>query len=72
MGNIAADQKGIAAGLYSLIRFGGTLLGPALAGVVLQQGLDRFLQPITAYHIVFWLIAGVAVLGVVLGWKLQE
>ena len=72
MAQIPHEQTGTAAGLYSLIRFGGTVTGPALAGVVLQQGLNQLGMPIAAYQIIFWLIAGVAGLGVVLAWNLRE
>jgi MFS family permease len=72
MGGIAPDQTGMAAGLYSMFRFGGTVLGTALGGVVLQYGLDRYLLTIDAYQMVFWFIAAVATLGVVIGWGLQE
>lgn len=72
MGKIPQEQVGIAAGLYSMMRFAGTVLGATLAGVVLQQGLNRSLLPIEAYQMVFWLMAGVAGLGVVLGLGLRE
>ena len=72
MGGVARRRTGIAAGLYSMIRFCGTALGAALGGVVLQQGLDRGLQTIDAYHTGFWFFAGVALLGVLAGLKLQE
>lgn len=72
MGQIAQEEAGLAAGLYSMVRFTGTMLGPTMGGVVLQQGLDRSLLPIDAYQTVFWFIAGVAVLGVVSGLGLRE
>jgi len=72
MEGIPEEQTGTAAGLYTLIRFGGTVSGPVVGGVVLQQGLDHLLLPIDAYQIVFWLIAGVVGVGVLLGWRLQE
>jgi len=72
MGQIPQEEAGLAAGLYSMVRFTGTMLGPTVGGVVLQQGLDRSLLPIHAYQTVFWFIAGVAVLGVVSGLGLRE
>ncbi len=72
MGKIPQEQVGMAAGLYSMVRFTGTMLGPVVGGVALQQGLDRSLLPIEAYQTVFGLIAGVAVLGVVFGLGLRE
>ena len=72
MGRIPPEQTGAAAGLYSMFRFGGTALGTALGGVILQYGLDRALLTVQAYQLVFWFIAGVALLGVINGWGLRE
>ncbi|MBN1219157.1 MAG: MFS transporter [Anaerolineae bacterium] len=72
MSGIPNNQTGIAAGLYSMIRMGGTVLGVALGGVVLQFGLDHFPLMIKAYQTTFWFAAGVALLGVVAGWNLRE
>jgi EmrB/QacA subfamily drug resistance transporter len=65
-------QIGAAAGVYSMIRFGGAMLGPTLAGVLLQQGLDRGLSPIDAYQVAFWLVASVTSVGVLVGLTLRE
>ena len=72
MGRISPKQTGVAAGLYSMFRFGGTALGTALGGVILQYGLDQSLLTIQAYQLVFWFIAGVAFLGMIVGWGLRE
>jgi EmrB/QacA subfamily drug resistance transporter len=72
VGKVSAAQAGTAAGLYSMVRFMGTILGPALSGVLLQQGLDRAWLPIAAYQMAFWLIAGIVSVGILLGWGLQE
>ncbi len=72
MGQVPQVQMGVAAGLYSMIRFGGTVLGTALGSVLLQQGLDRGLAPIDAYHLVFGFLAAVALSGVLVGARLQE
>jgi EmrB/QacA subfamily drug resistance transporter len=72
MGRIPPEQTGVAAGLYSMFRFGGTALGTALGGVILQYGLDQSLLTVQAYQLVFWFIAGVALLGVINGWGLRE
>jgi MFS family permease len=72
MGEIPAEQNGAAAGLYNMMRFGGSVVGVALAGVVLQQGLDRSAPILEAYQVVFWFLTGVALLGVVIGWGLRQ
>lgn len=61
MHGIASEESGAAAGLYSMIRFAGGILGVALAGVMLQQGLANFATPIAAYQFVFWLYVAVGV-----------
>jgi MFS family permease len=72
MTRVSERQTGVAAGLYSMLRFGGSLFGTALGGVVLQSGLDRQLIPFEAYQIVFWFIAGVALIGTLMGFGLRE
>ena len=69
---IPAEQAGVAAGLYSMIRFAGTVFGTALTGVILQQGLDRGLSVLDAYQGVYWVIAAVALVGATLGATLRE
>lgn len=71
LGQIEPAQAGMAAGLYSLIRFAGTVLGPIMTGVALQYGLNQGLLPIAAYQMAYWLIAGVALLGVFSVWGLK-
>jgi MFS family permease len=72
LNKVSADQTGIAAGLYGMIRFSGMVLGAVVAGVVLQYGLDRAWPEIEAFRLVFWFVAGVTVLGLVVGWNLRE
>ncbi len=72
MSQIPPEQTGLASGLYNMIRFSGVLFGVALGGVLLQQGLDRALLPVGAYQVVFRFIAGIVLVGVVIGWRLRE
>jgi len=72
MGRVPQTQTGVAAGLYSMIRFAGTVLGITLGGVLLQQGLDQGLMPVNAYHRVYWFLAGVGLIGVMAGLTLRE
>ncbi|MFQ5614475.1 MAG: MFS transporter [Anaerolineae bacterium] len=72
MARIPEEQSGMAAGLYSMVRFAGTVFGTALGGVILQSGLSRGALPIQAYQTVFLFIAGVALLGALTGFGLQE
>jgi EmrB/QacA subfamily drug resistance transporter len=66
------EHVGMAAGLYSMIRFGVSALGVALAGVILQYGLSQFPSAIQAYQFVFWCIAAFALLGIIIAWHLKE
>jgi MFS family permease len=72
MDKISEAQTGVAAGIYSMIRFGGSVFGTALGGVLLQAGLDMSLAPVEAYQAVFWFIAGVSLIGMLLGLGLKE
>ncbi len=72
MSHVNSYETGAAAGVYSMIRFGGTLLGAALGGVMLQAALDAQLATVAAYRLVFLVIAGVALVGVLLGARLKE
>lgn len=72
MQGVEDSEAGIAAGLYSMIRFGGQIMGTALAGVLLQAGLERYAAPVEAYQSVFWVFAGVALLAAATGWQIRE
>jgi MFS family permease len=63
MGHVPAEKLGAAAGFYSMVRYSGTLLGPALSGVLLHSGVIRLGSAVAAYQRVFWVIAGVAACG---------
>ena len=72
MRHVPQEQNGIGAGVYSMVRFTGVILGPVTGGVVLQYGLDQSLLVIEAYQMVFWITAGVALLAVIIGWGLRD
>jgi MFS family permease len=72
MGQVPQTQVGVAAGLYSTIRFAGTVLGITLGGVLLQQGLDRELSTVDVYHRVYLFLAGVGFVGILVGLSLRE
>lgn len=81
MSGIPDEQTGVAAGLYSMIRFAGAILGTALSGVLLQQRLVTITSAaivgenvafVAAYQGVFWFVAGVAMLGALFGYWLKE
>lgn len=72
MQQIAPEQMGAAAGLYSMIRFFGAVIGTALAGVLLQIFLDQGLLTIDAYQIVFLCIAGFSAAGLLAAFNLRK
>lgn len=72
MADIPDEQTGVAAGLYSMIRFAGAILGTALSGVLLQMALTDNAAVVAAYQQVFWFVAGVALLGLLLGMLLDS
>ena len=72
MQNIQTEKMGMAAGLYSMLRFMGVVIGTALAGVILQHYLDLSVLTIVAYQRVFLIYVGFSLLGVVVGFGLTE
>lgn len=71
---VSTDEahSGSAAGVYSMTRFAGSMLAVALAGIILQNGLDRGLSVLHAYQLVFAFLALTGVVGVLLALRLQE
>ncbi|HUV08206.1 MAG TPA: MFS transporter [Spirochaetia bacterium] len=72
MRELPEDQAGSAGGIFTMIRFGGALLGAAIAGVLLEQGLAGGLALIRAYQNVFLVVSGVGVLGFLFSLGLKE
>jgi EmrB/QacA subfamily drug resistance transporter len=70
--HVPRDESGLAAGLYSMLRFAGIMTGSALAGVVLQFGLDRRPEGPSAYLDVFLFMAAVTAVGVLLGGRMRS
>jgi len=72
MRGISENQKGMAAGLYSMIRVSGIVFGTALLGVLLRNSLEQLnTTPLAAYQGVFWFIAGITVIGAITGTRLK-
>jgi EmrB/QacA subfamily drug resistance transporter len=72
LGGISEAQMGAAAGIYSMIRFAGVVIGTALAGVILQHYFDLAVPLIDAYQVVFLVFGGFALAGVLIGLNLHE
>ena len=61
LGNVEQEQAATAAGLYSMLRFIGSMIGPAVGGVLLYLGTERFGVETAAYRpaFLFYLVGGV-------------
>jgi MFS family permease len=53
MSHPEGERGGATAGLYSMIRFWGMMLGTALAGVLLQYLLDQGIAPLLSYRFAY-------------------
>jgi predicted MFS family arabinose efflux permease len=71
LSRIPEAQIGQASGLYSMLRFFGSVVGSALAGVVLAFFLDRGLRAPQAYRYGFLVCGGVALAGALVGTQLE-
>jgi MFS family permease len=72
MARVPRKRSGAGAGFYSSIRFGGGLLGPTIAGVLLENGLMRYSDPLQAYQRTFWIIAIAAAVGMLISLKIRD
>jgi MFS family permease len=72
MDNVPHHRSGAAAGLYSMMRFFGSIIGATVGGVILAQALNYFEQPVGAYHLTFACWAGVAVLAAITIWPARD
>ncbi len=63
MSGVPEEESATAAGLYSMIRFGGAMLGPAIGGIVLAAGVDRYGITTAAYRPAFAFLLAVSLLG---------
>jgi EmrB/QacA subfamily drug resistance transporter len=75
--DIPQQQLGFAAGLYSMMRFSGSMLGATINGVLLKTQLDLVIGTemagtIKAYQTGFFLLAAVNLIGIAIGWRLRD
>jgi EmrB/QacA subfamily drug resistance transporter len=71
MDHVPQEESGAAAGLYSMGRFFGSIIGITLVGVFLQQALIR-VPEVTAYQMTFCFMAAVATLGLAVIWRVTR
>lgn len=70
--HVPGPETGLAAGLYTTIRFAGATIGSALAGVILQAGLDRAPEAPSAYLVLFFVLAAFNAAGALLATTLHS
>ncbi len=71
LGDIAPEQTGSAAGVYSMVRFAGSMLATALAGALLQFGFDSGYTELFSYQSAFGFLAAMGVIGIWFGSRLR-
>jgi MFS family permease len=72
MDNVPHNRSGAAAGLYSMMRFFGSIIGATIGGVILAQALNYFEQPVDAYHLTFACWSAVAVVAAITIWPVHD
>jgi MFS family permease len=72
MDEVPGELAGSAAGLYSMARFFGSIIGATLGGVVLATALARTSLPVEAYQIGFGFVALVGLLGIAIVLGVRE
>ena len=72
MDPVPPEQSGAAAGLYSMVRFFGAIVGTTLGGVVLTQAQASQPTVMGAYHVGFLFVAGVGLFGILTAWNIND
>lgn len=69
---VTSEESGAAAGIYSMARFFGSIIGTTLGGVVLALAFARMDLPIDAYQIGFGFVALVGVFAFWVVWGIRD
>lgn len=72
LSQVESAQSGVAAGVYSMTRFAGSMLATALVGVILENGLTSGLAPLAAYQMGYGFLTAVGLLGAVLSLRIPR
>jgi MFS family permease len=70
--NIAEDKTGLAAGVYSMTRFSGSMLAVAIAGVILQTGRSFGLTDLVGYQLTYGFLVITGILGIIATFQLRK
>ncbi|MEM7030668.1 MAG: MFS transporter [Chloroflexota bacterium] len=71
MSEVSPTQMGMAAGLYSMVRFSGSVLGVSLIGALLQQAMASMETPIQAFQAMYGFLAIMVAVFILFGWQLK-
>ena len=72
MGTVENADQGAAAGVYSMLRFIGAVIGTSISGVFLQKNLDAGLDLLSAYQETFVILAIFPVAGFLVAQSMKE
>lgn len=70
--NIAEDKTGIAAGVYSMTRFAGSMLAVAIAGVILQSSNTLGLSSLLGYQLSYGFLVAAGLLSIIATLQLRR
>ncbi|MFK7801825.1 MAG: MFS transporter [Anaerolineae bacterium] len=70
--NIAEDKTGLAAGVYSMTRFAGSMLAVAIAGVILQSGRTFGLSDLIGYQLGYGFLVAAGLVGIIATLQLRK
>ena len=72
MGTVEEAHRGSAAGVYSMLRFVGAVIGTSVSGVFLQKNLDAGLDLVSAYQETFVILAIFPIAGVLVAQTMRK
>ncbi len=72
IGSVSEDHSGAAAGVYSMTRFGGSLLSTAITGVILQVTQSSGVGLLQSYQLAFAFLIVLGVLGLIVSSGLRN
>ena len=71
LGGVPDEKSGSAAGVYSMTRFAGSMLGVAMMGVILQLVQDGGLSVLLSYRFTYGFIVAMGLFSLATAWRLE-
>ena len=72
LAHVPKEEAGSTSGLYSMLRYSGALLGPAISGVLLYWLLSGSISPAAAYRRVFLMISPLGLVSGILAGRIRD